>query len=100
MSSFYCPHCGGEVPSHKQACPHCGSDVDTGWGDRAYTGDVNLPPSGKDADEEYLDFLEREHFGSENRSPLEGRRGLPAWVIWTAIITAAMLFWMAMHGWW
>jgi zinc-ribbon domain len=64
MPPEICPNCGAEVPRNAKACPECGSDEETGWSEKAESGNLDVPEEGFDYDK----FVERE-FGGKKPVP-------------------------------
>ncbi len=77
---FVCPVCGTEVDADALACPECGSDDRTGWSPETEYDGLDLPdPDEKPAEDAVW------------RDPARpARSGVPAWVIVTALVVAAV----------
>lgn len=85
MTPEVCPNCGAEVPRNAQACPECGSDETTGWSEKAYADNLNLPGEEFDYDE----FV-KEEFGVRQAKP----RGV-SWLWWvTGLILVGLLLFL------
>ena len=77
-----CPNCGAEVPPNAKACPECGSDEKTGWSEKAYADNLNLP----DEEFDYDNFV-KEEFGGTQAKP----RGI-SWIWWVVAMLLVLLF--------
>ena len=82
MSPEVCPNCGAEVPRNAKACPECGSDEKTGWSEKAYADNLNLP----DEEFDYDNFV-KEEFGGTQAKP----RGI-SWIWWVVAMLLVLLF--------
>ena len=82
MSPEVCPNCGAEVPLNAKACPECGSDEKTGWSEKAYADNLNLP----DEEFDYDNFV-KEEFGGTQAKP----RGI-SWIWWVVAMLLVLLF--------
>jgi len=89
MPPEICPNCGAEVPANARACPECGADEQTGWSEKAYADNLNLP----DEEFDYEDFVKRE-FGEGKPVP----RGV-SWFWWMVAILALIAFVVLLLGW-
>jgi hypothetical protein len=82
VSPEVCPNCGAEVPRNAKACPECGSDEKTGWSEKAYADNLNLP----DEEFDYDNFV-KEEFGGTQAKP----RGI-SWIWWVVAMLLVLLF--------
>jgi len=59
MAPQICPNCGALVPPKAKDCPECGSDDETGWSEKVYEANPDLP----DDEFDYEEFTKREFEG-------------------------------------
>jgi hypothetical protein len=72
-----CPYCGEAINKNAPVCPYCGSDEQTGWSERTYLDNIDLP------DENEYDELVQNEFPEKSAGPKK--------IPWIAIAGAIVL---------
>jgi uncharacterized membrane protein YvbJ len=70
-----CPHCQEDINKNAAACPHCGSDEMTGWSEKNYLDEIDLP------DEDDYEEIRQNEFEDEKKKAANR-----TWIIITGAI--------------